>query len=615
MNQNTLKVGDEFANFKDFELALKKHENATFTNLVKTNSHLLKVGANISQEDVNRFEYSSVVFKCKYYGNPKSTATQRESRSYKCNCTYRMDVSCVINARNKRVIKVTSMINVHTNHTPSEAAYYSLPRQRNESIKQASALVKISEKVHGNTRLTQHAINSNENRVGGKVLAKDIQNERVRIRQNEDADTEKVDDLTALIQEMQKIDGATVKVITENQQVEGIYFQDSTMKDTFEAYPEIIFVDATYNVNDRNMPLQVVMCADGEGEKQIVAMFIIRSENFTVMKSLFECFIEENPNADKIETVMVDKHASNLATFPVVFPNAQINLCVFHVKQIFIREVTTKKRNISKDVKNQALVILNKMVYCKTEVEYLQLYEQLEEIASAELMQYFNDNWHKAEIRPMWVGCYVNSGSHFDNRTNNRTENFNQKLKGVLTRFAPLKQMFKETIIVLSTLADERDYRKITHTEKIEARVANEAPFCTCKFVKTMHLPCKHILALRLNKGLNQFNPVLCGQRWLKTTLSKIALSELTDSTSTSTQVVAIPTNARALTKNQKYRKVSAILNAITDNVIDLPQSLFETYFQEFEKCLDFITKNTVFSGKIRTKFKYCDESIKKNLF
>lgn len=44
------------------------------------------------------------------------------------------------------------------------------------------------------------------------------------------------------------------------------------------------------------MPLQVVMCADGDGESQIVALFLIRSENVTAMKKLFEIFIEENPN-------------------------------------------------------------------------------------------------------------------------------------------------------------------------------------------------------------------------------------------------------------------------------------------------------------------------------
>lgn len=654
MNQRTIKNGDEFASFAEFENAKQQHELKTFTNLVITNSRKLQLGPNITQEDVNCFVYSSVVLKCKQYGSPNSVATQRESRSYKCNCIYKMNLCCVVNDQNQRVLKISSMVDLHTNHTPTAEAYMSLPRQRNLTVKESSELIKTTEKVRGNTRLTQYAINSNQNRSGGKVIAKDIHNERARIRRNEESNTHQVDDLSALVQEMGKIDGATVKVITEGQHVEGIYFQDPMMKNMFAAFPEIIFVDATHRVNDRNMPLQVVMCADGDGETQIVALLIIRSENVNVMKRSFEIFIEENSNSEKIEIVMVDKHASNLATFSVQFPNAEINLCVFHVKQIFVREVTTKKRNISIQVQKEALKILSKMIYCKSENEYLDLYHQLEEIASAELMQYFNNEWNTPEMKPMWVGFHVNKGSHFHNRTNNRTETFNQKLKNVLTRFAPLKKMFKETIIVLSTLADERDYRKITNAEKNPAKILNEEPFehdyrklltqfafthiktqidriadvqfsiveddrgiifaanqtfievsarqCTCEFFKTMRLPCKHILAFMANKGENQFEPALCHPRWYKSTLSKCALSEF--NTDTSTEVIAMPTNTRALRKNEKYRKVSAILNSITDNVIDLPQPLFDTYLLEFEKCLEFITNKTIFSGKFETKSK-----------
>lgn len=333
---------------------------------------------------------------------------------------------------------------------------------------------------YDSVRLTQHAINSNPDRVGGKVIAKDIQNERARIRKIEDGtNAQNIDDLGALIEEMEKIGGATIKIVTQNEIVEGIYFQDATMKQIYATFPEIMFVDATYCVNDRNMPLQVVKCADGDGETHIIALFIIRSENINIMTALFQMFIEENVNSDKTEVVMVDKHASNLATFSVLFPDAEINLCVFHVRQIFIREVTTKKRNITLQVQKQELGIMTKMIYCKSENEYEQLYDELKAIASDELMQYFENQWNSELVRPMWIGYYVNKGSHFHNRTNNRSETFNQKLKSVLTRFAPLKKFFRETIIVMSTLADERDYRKITNAEKNPIRIQNEQPFET----------------------------------------------------------------------------------------------------------------------------------------
>lgn len=100
---------------------------------------------------------------------------------------------------------------------------------------------------YDSVRLTQHAINSNPDRVGGKVIAKDIQNERARIRKIEDGtNAQNIDDLGALIEEMEKIGGATIKIVTQNEIVEGIYFQDATMKQIYATFPEIMFVDATY---------------------------------------------------------------------------------------------------------------------------------------------------------------------------------------------------------------------------------------------------------------------------------------------------------------------------------------------------------------------------------
>lgn len=53
-----------------------------------------------------------------------------------------------------------------------------------------------------------------------------------------------------------------------------------------------------------------------------------------------------------------------------------------------------------------------------------------------------------------------------------------------------------------------------------------------------------------------------------------------------------------ALTKTEKYRKLNAIVQQITDNLINRPQAQFDTYFHEIEKCHVFIQRNELFSGK-----------------
>lgn len=328
-----------------------------------------------------------------------------------------------------------------------------------------------------NIRLVQNTVNESKS-AQGSVTLKDLYNLRAKLkREAQPKPIEHVTDLSALVIEMNKIPGATVKVFAEDNNVEGIYFQDPEMKKHFELFPEVLMVDATYVVNDRNMPLQVSMVVDGNGESQIVALSIIRSENVRIMTAMFNVFKEENANHEKIEVIMVDKHISNLTTFRDLFPVSQINLCVFHVSQIFNREITTKKRNITAEIRKQIMDILDDMIYCGSADEYDQLYNHFSTLASAELKRYFDDNWHKIEIRKTWVGGYVQQYTHFNIRTNNRLESFNQKLKTIITHYTSLVEFFGSTIKLMKSMQTEKNVRSMNRLEKVAVKKANEAEF------------------------------------------------------------------------------------------------------------------------------------------
>lgn len=159
-------------------------------------------------------------------------------------------------------------------------------------------------------------------------------------------------DLMNLVTEIQKIDNCSTKIFHDAENmVEAIYFQDERMKHNFDLFPELILCDATYKVNDKNMPLLVLLVVDGNGESQVAGLFIIKSENAETMVNIFDHFKTVNENHDKIKVILVDKHAANLKTFDRVFPEADIQLCIFHVAQIFNREITTRKRDIRYIVK------------------------------------------------------------------------------------------------------------------------------------------------------------------------------------------------------------------------------------------------------------------------
>ena len=62
------------------------------------------------------------------------------------------------------------------------------------------------------------------------------------------------------------------------------------MKRTFQSYPEIIFVDATYKLLELQLPVYLIVCEDSNGSSEIVAMGILVTEDSESIKWLFEVF-------------------------------------------------------------------------------------------------------------------------------------------------------------------------------------------------------------------------------------------------------------------------------------------------------------------------------------
>ena len=64
----------------------------------------------------------------------------------------------------------------------------------------------------------------------------------------------------------------------ENRTFSGLFFQDSLMKSNFACYPEVILVDATYKLNELRMPVYLMLVIDGNGQSEIVMLFITALE-------------------------------------------------------------------------------------------------------------------------------------------------------------------------------------------------------------------------------------------------------------------------------------------------------------------------------------------------
>lgn len=557
-----MKIGDGFETYAALEAALKAYEKEVFTNFFKSHSKKMKPG-KFGGVEIEKFGYEYIYYCCKHGGENISSATQRATSSYKVGCKsfIRVKFDTVHN-----VLRVSNMLNVH-NHELQKNFFDTIPNQRRLN-EQEKKMVNSLISVKANPKAIQSMLNKDRN---AGVILKDLHNMKQKARTGNVGIHGNV--LEAMIGELTKFNdnvGNTIKILTDDEeQFQGIYFQDERMRTYFQYYPETLLIDATYRLNDRQMPLTLLAIIDGNGETQIVALFLVKSECFEITNKMLQWFKTDNKSHAKIEVILADKHFAQRQALTDAFTNAKIQICIFHVLQIFKREVTCKKRNISQNECSKAIELLTSMVYADSRYAYTKLYNELLKMNCPELNDYFNNHWH--EVREEWSAAYTNANFNLLNRTTNRIESINQKLKTVVTRNGAAPTFVAETVKCLKSLNFERDYRNITsylkqpalqfdvHTPEYEyQKLLTKFAFgklyaefqiidefaikdvgdsfltyggcsgisrltfennCGCRFFTSMRLPCKHILKFRKMRGYELFEPNMCSKRWLKSNM------------------------------------------------------------------------------------------------
>ena len=117
--------------------------------------------------------------------------------------------------------------------------------------------------------------------------------------------------------------------------VDGIFYQDKEMKHVYECFPEIVFVDATYKLNNLRMPIYLFVVEDGNGETEIAAVWMVTREDEASIGSMAEIFKKHNPSWIKTTTMMVDKDFVERDVLKEKFSDAQVLICLFHVLKTF----------------------------------------------------------------------------------------------------------------------------------------------------------------------------------------------------------------------------------------------------------------------------------------
>ena len=86
-----------------------------------------------------------------------------------------------------------------------------------------------------------------------------------------------------------------------------LFYQSGHMKQSFQKFPEILLVDATYDVNGVGMPLYCLMIEDGFGHSRFVQYAATTEEDVEHISKIFQTFKDENPAWTSVRVVVVDK--------------------------------------------------------------------------------------------------------------------------------------------------------------------------------------------------------------------------------------------------------------------------------------------------------------------
>ncbi|KAK7114682.1 hypothetical protein V1264_000704 [Littorina saxatilis] len=552
-------VGDQFASYEEFQQALVGYEKSTFVQLWKRDSRTLAAaqGRCPNRKFNSAIKFYELTYSCVHGGkkhHSKSTGLRPNQKTFKIECPFTLKLRA--NPEGTHLL-VTKFDNIH-NHNVLECLYNVMPAQRRLN-KEDKEKAKEMLKVNADRKLLRHHLPTNS----GKVLTmKDVHNIGTSVKSKSKSSCSKTQ-LNDIASYLNSQPGVTAEYVAdENDVLSGIFIQDASMQHTFSQFPELILVDATHKTNELRMPFYLLTIVDGNGETEIVAAFVVASEEEHTIRKMIQVFKRHNPRWTDTKVVMTDKDMVERNVFRDEIPNAALQMCLFHVLRTFKREITTEKMAISAGERTTVLEIIQKLAYATSEEEYNANYRNLESTQDRRVIDYYNINWKP--ITEQWVEGFKHKQMSLGERTNNRLESTFQKLKSMTSPSNSLLEFLSVFFSFLTMVRTERDTRVAQMFSKVPCSVrtrdectqqfmeyltphafkrvekqleraghvvlqednghfsvtSSEGEICVtpiscdCTFYKSMSLPCRHIFAVRKICGRDLFDTELIAQRW-----------------------------------------------------------------------------------------------------
>ncbi|XP_055955235.1 zinc finger SWIM domain-containing protein 1 isoform X2 [Patella vulgata] len=515
----------------------------------------------------------------------------KETKELKREWTFRDGCNSLIKFKLVADKLVVHQLDTCHNHPVNEDWFQHLPKRRKFSGEEMTEISNVLQ-VQPNKKILQDHIRKTTRIC---TTLRDLSNLTAKL-------DPKYSDLSDLLSNLES--NKTLEVLAdEDGTLRAIYYQDEVMKKKYDLFPELIIADATYKLNDMRMPVFLQMVVDGNGESEIVSVFVLVTEDGDTMNYLLDLFKGNNPAWERTQTILTDNDFTERGIYSEKFPAAKLQLCLFHVLRSMKREINCEKMGIRVEEKNLCIELIQKLAYSTNEEEYEINRQAIVQTNIQPVIDYINNSWH--DIRDQWVIGLKNS-CHYSNNTSNRVESINQKIKQVITKFSNLKKFFDDLELVIRCLRQERDSRitnvimkrnsshyprddpksrfaalltpyayqvvrkqmeladklKVSGTDdntvsmKTTAGMANvTSTSCTCQFTSINQLPCRHIFAFRKMKKMYLFFETGISRRWtLEFYVNMTMSTPSARSGNTTNNNVTLMNGPVVLSQTQKYR-------------------------------------------------------------
>lgn len=265
----------------------------------------------------------------------------------------------------------------------------------------------------------------------------------------------------------------------DNGVVTSIFYQDGPMRKFFSLYPEVLLVDATYKLTNVRMLVYVLLGIGPNGESEIVAVFLTAHEDALTLQTVMAQFKMKNAAWNQVRTILTDKDMAEREAIRQMFPQASLLLCLFHVLRAMGHEVTTLKMHISEQQRGASLALLQRLAYANSENEYSELRNSLHATAAQSIVNYYEANWH--HCRREWVLCWQRQNITFGERTTNRLESVNRRLKAAIKTGSSLPDFFRDLVATVACMRNERAHASLVATDKVSV-TQYPAQSAHCKF-------------------------------------------------------------------------------------------------------------------------------------